>query len=78
MSDELARIRQDFPDWNTWRSDAGRWWATRRRCIANDNGDRAWSMTIDADDIDGLRATLLQQEALGGGTRGTRRTPLCA
>jgi hypothetical protein len=78
VSDELAHIRQEFPGWHAWRSDAGRWWATRRGCIASDNGNRAWSMTIDADDVDGLRAALLQQEALGGDPRGTRRTPLRA
>lgn len=78
MSDDLESIRQDFPGWHTWSSDAGRWWSTRRGCVSNDNGNHAWSMTIDADDIDGLRAVILQQEALSGRSHNLRRRPLPA
>ena len=26
---EVTAIGQEYPDWHVWRSQAGRWWATR-------------------------------------------------
>jgi len=28
--DHIAAIRQQFPGWNLWLSDTGRWWAFRK------------------------------------------------
>ena len=45
---ELSRIEGEFPGWRPWVSDAGRWWA----------------MTVDADDAEGLRSAIAEQERL--------------
>lgn len=60
----LAAIRKQFPGWHPWRSDAGRFWATR-------NGEHhwdadhpsGWSMTVDADTAAELRKVIEDQEA---------------
>jgi len=62
----LAAISQEFPDWHAWRSSAGRYWATRRGNASPDGHGSDWCMTIDADDEDGLRDALRQQELLTG------------
>jgi hypothetical protein len=61
---DLARIGRDFPGWHPWRSDEGRWWATRTGNAAADYRNPAWMMTLDSDDADGLRSALARQEAL--------------
>lgn len=60
---ELSRIAGEFPAWRPWVSDAGRCWATRRgRQPAQP--PEWWSMTVDADDPDGLRKAITEQERL--------------
>jgi hypothetical protein len=60
---ELSRIAGEFPGWRPWVSDAGRCWATRRgRQVADPPAWRA--MTVDADDADGLRSAIAEQERL--------------
>jgi hypothetical protein len=60
---ELSRITGEFPGWRPWVSDAGRWWATRRgRQVADPPA--WWAMTVDADDADGLRSAIAEQERL--------------
>ena len=60
---ELYRIAREFPGWRPWVSDAGRWWATRTcRCPADPPG--WWAMTVDADDAEGLRSAIAEQERL--------------
>jgi hypothetical protein len=60
---ELARIAGRFPGWRPWVSDAGRCWATRRgRQPASP--PPWWAMTVDADDPDGLREAIAEQERL--------------
>jgi hypothetical protein len=60
---EMSRIAGEFPGWHPWVSDAGRRRATRR-------GHRSahppewWAMTVDADDADGLRKAIAEQERL--------------
>jgi hypothetical protein len=48
-----AEIRRDYPGWNPWQSDAGRWWAART------------GRTVDGDTPDELRAVLAEQESPG-------------
>ncbi|MEV6981497.1 hypothetical protein AB0M95_09590 [Sphaerisporangium sp. NPDC051017] len=57
----LAEIAREFPDWTIWRSDAGRWWATRHRLLTEEERDAGGAMTVDADDSKGLRERLLEQ-----------------
>ncbi|GAA1517460.1 hypothetical protein GCM10009677_58490 [Sphaerisporangium rubeum] len=58
----LAEIAREFPDWTIWRSDAGRWWATRHRPLTDAERKSGCAMTIDADDPAGLRLGLLEQQ----------------
>ncbi|MEW9532961.1 hypothetical protein [Microbispora sp. NPDC049125] len=58
----LAEIAREFPKWTIWRSDAGRWWATRHHPLSEIQRDAGCAMTIDADDPRGLREQLREQE----------------
>lgn len=62
----LAEIAREFPHWTIWRSDAGRWWATRHHPLNAEQRAAGCAMTIDADDPDGLREQLLDQERRAG------------
>jgi hypothetical protein len=65
-SDELSRLRDRFPAWHIWMSQARRWWATRKGHIApGHNRDSRWSMTIDADTSEDLHKQLEEQSLLG-------------
>ena len=70
VADELAGIARDFPAWHVWRSQAGRWWATRLghlRPPADRDRDRDedYAMTLDADTAGELRAALAAQSRCG-------------
>ena len=60
---EASRIAGEFPGWRPWVSDAGRWWATRTGRRLADPPDW-WAMTVDADDPDGLRKAIAEQNRL--------------
>jgi hypothetical protein len=63
--DDLASISREFPEWHSWSSSAGRSWATRQGSAPSPQGqDPEWAMTIDADDLEGLREGLRRQESL--------------
>jgi len=59
----LAEIALANPHWTIWRSDAGRWWATRHRPLSAAQREAGCAMTIDADDSEGLRRNLMEQES---------------
>ena len=60
---ELAGIARDYPAWHVWRSQAGRWWATRLGHIRPPDGqDGGYAMTLDADTAGELRAALAAQD----------------
>lgn len=60
---ELSRIAVESPGWRPWVSDAGRCWATRRgRQPAHP--PKEWAMTVDADDPEGLRKEIAEQNRL--------------
>lgn len=63
VADELSRIAGEFPGWRPWVSDGGRCWATRRGRRPADPPEW-WAMTVDADDPDGLRKAIAEQERL--------------
>ncbi|MET8986569.1 hypothetical protein ACFYUK_24050 [Nonomuraea wenchangensis] len=62
----LAEIAREYPQWTIWRSDAGRWWATRHHPLSAEQRDAGCAMTIDADDPEGLRDHLRDQERRAG------------
>ena len=63
--DELGRLRDKYPGWHIWMSQARRLWATRKGrislCRSRDSG---WSMSIDADTSEGLDKQLEEQSLL--------------
>ena len=56
----LAAIRQQFPAWRLWRSDAGRFWATRVGKPPRPPG--WWAKTVDGDTPSELRENIAEQE----------------
>ena len=56
-------IAREFPGWHPWVSNGGRLWATRKGGQPGDLPE-GWAMTVDADDAEGLRATISKQEML--------------
>lgn len=61
---ELSSIAREFPGWRPWVSDAGRCWATRRGGRQPVDPPEWWAMTVDADDAEGLRSAIAEQERL--------------
>jgi hypothetical protein len=64
--DELAaRLAVEFPGWHIWRSNAGRWWATRTGSVMRrEDLGTGRVMTLDADDENVLRVQLATQARL--------------
>ena len=64
--DELERLRERYPAWHIWMSQARRWWATRKGQIAlSRNQDFRWSMAIDADTSEDMEKLIDEQNLLG-------------
>jgi hypothetical protein len=62
VSTDLTQLASSYPGWHIWRSQAGRWWATRIGRAAWDNHqDPDFAMTIDADTLDELAIELARQ-----------------
>jgi hypothetical protein len=62
-----AAIEADFPDWKVWRSDAGRWYATRAGSLTDEQLLSGYAMTVAADGAESLRGLLGEQEHPGEG-----------
>jgi hypothetical protein len=59
---EVTAIGRDYPDWHVWRSQAGRWWATRLgHNQPASHRDPEFAMTVDADTVGELREALAHQ-----------------
>lgn len=58
----LAAIRNAFPDWRPWRSDAGRCWAVRTGRLPG-RGREYRAMTVDGDTPDQLAQAIEAEEA---------------
>jgi hypothetical protein len=56
-----ATIEADFPDWKVWRSDAGRWYATRAGRLSDEQLLSGLAMTVAADAPENLRDLLGEQ-----------------
>src|SRR6516165_7170177 len=60
--EQLAELEAEFPGWHVWRSNAGRWWATRTGSVLRrEDLGTGRVMTVDADDASSLRSQLLTQ-----------------
>ncbi|WP_249345862.1 hypothetical protein [Microbispora sp. H11081] len=70
----LEDIARDHAGWIIWRSDVGRWWATRRGPVDLDAIRRGCAMTLDADDPEALAAVLAAQAELTAAVAADRAT----
>jgi hypothetical protein len=61
FEDLKAAIEAEFPGWLVWRSDAGRWYATRSGDLTDAQLEAGYAMTVAADDHAGLRHLLIDQ-----------------
>jgi hypothetical protein len=61
FDDVKATIEAEFSDWMVWRSDAGRWYATRSGKLTDQQLLSGAAMTVAADSPDSLRALLREQ-----------------
>ncbi|MGI5167922.1 hypothetical protein ACQEU3_26590 [Spirillospora sp. CA-253888] len=61
FEDLKTAIEREFPGWLVWRSDAGRWYATRSGDLTDAQLQAGYAMTVAADDSAGLRDLLLDQ-----------------
>ena len=60
-----AELEAQFPGWHVWPSSAGRWRATRTGPVTGrDSFGAGPLMTVDADDMETLRAQLDRQSRL--------------
>lgn len=63
--ERIALLEAEFPGWHIWRSNAGRWWATRTGSVPRrDDLGTGRVMTLDADDEPQLRGQLASQVTL--------------
>ncbi|GLZ05351.1 hypothetical protein Acsp03_28170 [Actinomadura sp. NBRC 104412] len=67
FEDLKAAIEAEFPGWLVWRSDAGRWYATRSGDLTDAQLQAGYAMTVAADDAAGLRDLLIDQARRNGG-----------
>ena len=63
--ERISQIEAEFPGWHIWRSNAGRWWATRTGYVLRrEDLGTGRVMTVDADDETDLREQLVTQSGL--------------
>lgn len=60
--DTTSSLSGDHPKWTLFRSDAGRWWATRTKPFHPAAEQADVYRTVDADDQEALQALIKQQE----------------
>jgi hypothetical protein len=60
--ERIAQLEAEFPGWHIWRSNVGRWWATRTGSVLRrEDLGTGRVMTVDADDETTLREQLAAQ-----------------
>ena len=63
--ERIAQFEAEYPGWHIWRSNTGRWWATRTGLVARrDDLGTGRVMTLDADNAQELRSQLTAQVSL--------------
>jgi hypothetical protein len=61
----VEQLEAEFSGWHIWRSNAGRWWATRTGSVLRrEDLGTGRVMTLDADDERGLSDQLAAQAVL--------------
>ena len=71
--ERIAQLEAEFPGWHIWRSNAGRWWATRTGSVLRrEDLGTGRVMTLDADDERGMRDQLAGQAALTVNSKASR------
>jgi hypothetical protein len=69
---DLTRVSSSYPEWHIWRSQAGRWWATRiGREAWDSHKDPDFAMTVDGDTLEDLGVELASQTQISGRARGS-------
>ncbi|GGO08403.1 hypothetical protein GCM10010116_16990 [Microbispora rosea subsp. aerata] len=61
---ELRHIVRAVSRWHVWRSDAGRWWASRTRPFSTEAEEAGAYRTVDGDDLGELCRAIAEQESL--------------
>ncbi|MFC5184717.1 hypothetical protein [Actinomadura harenae] len=69
FEDLKTTIEREYPGWLVWRSDAGRWYATRNGDLTDAQLQAGYAMTVASDDADGLCGLLAEQARRSGGER---------
>jgi hypothetical protein len=64
-----AALEADFPGWTVWRSDGGRWYATRAGSLTDQQLLSGLAMTVAADGPEELRGLLDEQAHPDGDPR---------
>lgn len=63
--ERITMLQAEFSGWHIWRSNAGRWWATRTGSVLHrEELGTGRVMTVDADDEASLREQLSVQALL--------------
>jgi hypothetical protein len=63
--ERITELEAEFSGWHIWRSNAGRWWATRTGSVLRrEDLGTGRVMTVDADDEVSLREQLTAQASL--------------
>jgi hypothetical protein len=65
FNDAKATLEDEFPDWTVWRSDSGRWYATRSGSLTDRQLLSGLAMTVAAETPEGLRVLLREQARPG-------------
>jgi hypothetical protein len=69
--EQATDLETEFPGWHIWRSNAGRWWATRTGAVLRrEDLGTGRVMTLDADDRGALRNQLVAQVQIDGEATG--------
>lgn len=61
---DLDDVQDAFPQWVLFRSDAGRWWASRKKPFSAAGESAGAFRTVDGDDVAELAAAVAAQENL--------------
>jgi hypothetical protein len=63
--ERITQLEAENPGWHIWRSNAGRWWATRTGSVLRrEDLGTGRVMTLDSDDERGIRDQLAAQATL--------------